>query len=173
LRRNKPPERNPLAAALEMLGRRAYSAAELRKKLEKKFPGSNEIPQTLARLRELGYLDDRRFAEHVAASLARQRRLGRYRARRELKARLVDYRTIEPALDRAYEAVSEQELLETTLEKKIKSMKLPPTRARLASLCQSLLRRGFRTDDIMKAVRSRPELKTVSEKVAVDDVSEI
>jgi hypothetical protein len=40
------------------------------------------------------------------------------------------------------------------------------TRAKLASLCHSLLRRGFRSDDIIKAVRARPELRAVAEEAA-------
>ncbi len=152
-----------------MLARRAYSVAQLRRALERKFPDSNEIPAALARLRELGYLDDRKFAEHVAGSMVRERRFGRHRVRRELKAKLVDYRTIEPALEQAYESVDERELLEITLEKKIKRLKRPVTRARLASLCQSLLRRGFRADDIMKAIRRRPELRPDRQDVTLED----
>ena len=52
-------------------------------------------------------------------------------------------------------------MLEQTLDKKIRTLRLPLTRPKLAALCQSLLRRGFRGDDIMKAVRGRPELKPV------------
>jgi hypothetical protein len=33
-----------------------------------------------------------------------------------------------------------------------------------------LLRRGFRADDIMKAVRARPELKPVAEDVSAVDL---
>jgi len=148
-----------------MLARRPYSIGELRRALERKFPNAAPVREAIARLRQLGYLDDRKFAEDVASSLARNRAFGRYRVRRELKARLVDYRHIEPALDQTYDEVNERELLERSLEKKVRTLRLPLTAARLASLCQSLLRRGFKAGDIIKAVRSRPELSPVAEGV--------
>jgi regulatory protein len=147
-----------------MLARRPYSLAEMRRALEKKYPDSNQVRKAIARLRELHYLDDKKFAEHYASSLARNRAYGRYRIRRELKAKLVDYRQIEPALAQAFEESSERDLLEQTLEKKIRTLRLPLTRAKLAALCQSLLRRGFRGEDIMKAVRARPELAPVADE---------
>ena len=150
-----------------MLARRPYSLAEMRRALEKKYPDSNQVRKAIARLRELHYLDDKKFAEHYASSLVRNRAYGRHRIRRELKAKLVDYRQIEPALAQAFEETSEGELLELTLTKKVRTLRLPLTRAKLAALCQSLMRRGFRGDDIIKAVRARPELKTVAD----DDTS--
>jgi regulatory protein len=153
-----------------MLARRPFSVAEMRRALEKKYPNSNEIRKVIARLRELHYLDDKKFAEHYASSLARNRAYGRHRIRRELKTKLVDYRQIEPALEQAFAETGEQQLLERTLEKKVRTLRLPLTRAKLASLCHSLMRRGFRGDDIMKAVRARPELQPVAEEVEAADL---
>jgi len=164
LQKDKQAPPDPLTAALRMLARRPYSVAEMRRALEKKYPDSGQIPQALARLRELHYLDDKKFAEHYASSLARNRAYGRYRIRRELKAKLVDYRQIEPALQQAFGETSEQDLLERILDKKVRSLRLPVSRAKLAAFCQSLLRRGFRSEDIMKAVRARPELTPVAEE---------
>jgi regulatory protein len=153
-----------------MLARRPYSVAEMRRALEKKYPDSSQVPKAIARLRELHYLDDKKFAEHYASSLARNRAYGRYRIRRELKAKLVDYRQIEPALQQAFGETSEQELLEQTLAKKLRTLRLPLTRPRFHSLCQSLLRRGFNSGDIIKAVRARPELQPVAEEVEAVDL---
>ena len=153
-----------------MLARRPYSVAEMRRALEKKFPDSSQVPKAIARLRELHYLDDKKFAEHYASSLARNRAYGRHRIRRELKAKLVDYRQIEPALQQAFGETSEPELLLQTLEKKLRTLRLPLTRPRFHSLCQSLLRRGFNSGDIIKAVRARPELQPVAEAVEAADL---
>jgi len=153
-----------------MLARRPYSVAEMRRALEKKYPDSSQVPKAIARLRELHYLDDKKFAEHYASSLARNRAYGRYRIRRELKAKLVDYRQIEPALQQAFGETSEPELLQQTLEKKLRTLRLPLTRPRFHSLCQSLLRRGFNSGDIIKAVRARPELQPVAEEVEAVDL---
>jgi regulatory protein len=153
-----------------MLARRPYSVAEMRRALEKKYPASSQVPKAIARLRELHYLDDKKFAEHYASSLARNRAYGGYRIRRELKAKLVDYRQIEPALQQAFGETSERELLEQTLAKKLRTLRLPLTRPRFHSLCQSLLRRGFNSGDIIKAVRARPELRPVAEEVEAADL---
>jgi len=153
-----------------MLARRPYSVAEMRRALQKKFPDSSQVPKAIARLRELHYLDDKKFAEHYASSLVRNRAYGRYRIRRELKAKLVDYRQIEPALQQAFGETSERELLEQALAKKLRTLRLPLTRPRFHSLCQSLLRRGFNSGDIIKAVRARPELRPVAEEVEAADL---
>jgi regulatory protein len=146
-----------------MLARRPFSIAELRRALARKFPAHAGIEDAIARLRGLGYLDDKKFAEQMASSLARNRSYGRYRIQRELKAKLVDYRHIPPAIERAFEESDERELLNRTIERKVRTMKLPLTPRKLQSLCQSLLRRGFSSGDIMKAVRQRPELKPVAD----------
>lgn len=155
-----------------MLARRPYSAAELRRALGKKFPASEAVPDVIARLCQLGYLDDARFAEAYASSLVRVRGFGRYRVRRELKSKRVDQRVIEQAIENAFTSVNESELLDRIIDKKIRTLRKPFTRAKLASLCQGLIRRGFRADDIMKAVRSRPELTPVAEGVELTESEE-
>ena len=172
MRGKTAPPKTPFEIAVAMLSRRPYSVAELRRALEKKFPDSADVPGVLARLRQLGYLDDAKFAEAYASSLARMRSYGRHRVRRELKGKLVDYRVIDRAVENAFTSVNERELLERAVDKKIRTLHKPMTRARLASLCQSLIRRGFRADDIMKTIRSRPELTPVAEGVVIHDADE-
>ena len=163
--RSKEVPRDPLSVALGMLARRPYSVAELRRALERKFGAAEAVSKAIVRLRQLGYLDDKKFAEQVASSLARNRAFGRYRIRRELKAKLVDYRHIEPALTHAFDETDERQLLERALAKKLRALRLPLTPSKLSSLVHSLMRRGFRSDDIIKAVRARAELKPVTEDV--------
>jgi len=153
-----------------MLARRPYSIAELRQALEKKYSKSDQVAQAIARLRELGYLDDRKFAEQYAYSLAQNRNFGPHRLRRELKAKRVNYEEIESAVEHAYQQAPVQALLEQALAKKLRTIRLPLTRGKFHSLCQSLLRLGFNAGDIIKAVRSRPELQPVAEDVEVVDL---
>jgi len=148
-----------------MLARRPYAVAELRRALERKFRGDARVPEAVARLRELGYLDDRKFAEQYAYSLAQNRAFGPQRIRRELKAKLVKYDAIDPAIAQAYQETTAPQLLEQAIEKKLRTIRLPLTPARFHSLCQSLLRLGYNAGDIIKAVRSRPELKPVAEDI--------
>lgn len=170
MRKSKQVPSDPLTAALRMLARRPYSVAELRRALERKFPQAGPVREALTRLRELGYLDDRKFAEQYAYSLAQNRAFGPHRVRRELKAKLVNYKYIEPAVGQAFQETPARELLEQALAKKLRTLRLPLTRARFHSLCRSLLRLGFNADDIIRTVRSRTELRPVAEEVEASDL---
>jgi regulatory protein len=169
--RNPPSteQPDPLPVALRMLARRPYSIAEMGRALERKFGVVKAVAAAIARLRELGFLDDEKFAQHYASSLARNRSFGRRRVERELKAKLVDYRYIEHALDHAFEETNERVALEQALAKKLRRLRLPLNRSKLYALCQSMMRLGFRSDDIMKAVRARPELRPVAEGFEVEE----
>lgn len=158
------PAPDAFSAALRLLSRRPHAVAEIRRALARKFKNEAEIDAAIARLRELGYLDDGKFARQYASYLARQRGFGRERIRLELKSRLVDYRTIDEALDQAFEEGSDRAQLERALEKKLRTLKLPLTRRKFYALAQSLARLGFRSDDIMSVMHSRPELKPQSLK---------
>lgn len=169
------PEAHDEAAfqtAIRSLAARAYSVAELKQKLRSKKFSAASIDQTVVRLKKLGFLDDRRLAEQYASSLVRNRAFGRFRIERELRARRVDPRSVEPALNAAFEETDERVLLERALDKKMSGLRLPLTQARLASLFASLRRRGFRTDDIIKAVRARPELAPVAEDADLEALEE-
>ena len=146
-----------------MLSRRPYSIAELRRALERKCPKNDQVDAAIDRLRELGYLNDQKFAEQYAYSLAQNRAFGPHRLRRELKAKLVDSQEIEPAMEHAYQETSAHSLLEKALDKKVRSIRLPLTRSKFHSLCQGLMRLGFNAGDIIKAVRARPELAPVAD----------
>ena len=115
-------------------------------------------------------MDDRKFAEQYASSLARNRAFGPHRLRRELKAKLVNYQEIEPAVERVYRETPAQTLLEQALDKKLRTLRLPLTRPKFHSLCQSLMRRGFSAGDIIKAVRARRGLDPVAEEVEQADL---
>ncbi|MGH9344445.1 MAG: regulatory protein RecX [Terriglobia bacterium] len=162
---NKKPPTSPFSTAIRLLARRPYAVAEMRRALLKQFSDEAEVGAAVARLREAGYLDDRKFARQFASFLVRNRALGRERVRLELKSRLVDYRFIEEAIEQAFEETSEQVLLERALEKKLRTVPLPLTQRKFYSLAKGMMRLGFRSDAIMKVMRSRPELKPVPEKV--------
>ena len=94
------------ASALRALMRRAHSVYEMRQALERKAEEKSLVPPVLARLKEKGYLDDARYARQFARHRVEIRRQGRFRIARDLRARGVPDRHIEPALD---ELVSEVE----------------------------------------------------------------
>jgi len=158
--------------AIRCLAVRPHSVAELKQKLRSKRFSCEAIDETVGRLKKLGFLDDRKLAEQYASSLARNRAFGRLRVERELRVRRLDPRTVQPALNVAFEETDERALLQRVLDKKMGSLRLPLTRPRLASLFASLRRRGFRTDDVIRAVRARRELAPVAEDAGLEALEE-
>ena len=62
-RRGAPrPAGSALATGLRLLARRAHSQAEMRQKLARKGYVEDEVGSAMARLTEMGYLDDAAFA---------------------------------------------------------------------------------------------------------------
>jgi regulatory protein len=84
--------------AVDMLGRRAHFAAELRRKLGARGYPAEEIEGTLERLRALGYLDDRATAEQWLAGELRRRPQGRRRLAHRLERKGADGETVAAAL---------------------------------------------------------------------------
>jgi regulatory protein len=71
--RRPPQPPNALDAALRLLGQRLHSELELRQKLRRYGCLPEEIDRALARVRELGYLDDAAFAHALVTHRARVR----------------------------------------------------------------------------------------------------
>jgi regulatory protein len=104
-------------AALRLLNYRFRSVEELRGRLrEKGFP-DDVIKDEIARLTDEGWLDDRRFAEQYAKSLARRRK-GRRRIEAELREFGVDAEIVRAAIAEALEEHPEAGSLDSLLEKK-------------------------------------------------------
>ncbi|RRQ22719.1 regulatory protein RecX [Thiohalobacter thiocyanaticus] len=82
---------------VELLARREHSRLELRRKLEQRGYGFDEVEPVLADLTAQGLQSDARFAEHYARD-REQRGYGPVRIRMELRERGVDETLIETAL---------------------------------------------------------------------------
>jgi regulatory protein len=158
---NNPTSASPYQTALRLLARRAYSIAELRRTLLRRFKDESVVKQTLARLMEAGLADDSKFALDYASFLVRHYGYGRVRVLRELQRKGVAASKIDAAIESVFSAQPEADLLAKALERKIRTLKLPLTQRKFYALAQSLMRLGFRPDDIMKAMRARAELRPV------------
>src|SRR5262245_59943001 len=98
--------------AVKILAERAQSTGELRRKLIQKAERSSDVEEAISRLRDYGYLDDRRFAEDYAGSRLENRGFGRSRVLRDLRQRQVSVGLAERAVKRAYQGVDEAELID-------------------------------------------------------------
>jgi len=146
----KPPAGPALDAGVRLLGRRAHSRVELRRKLGRRGYVEEEIDSALARLVELGYVDDRSFADGYIRR--RSGSLGPLALSAELAARGVD----RSVADLALTAVDFEAQLgsATRLAERLCARNRPPGyRELLDSVGSKLLRRGFSLSIAREACR--------------------
>ena len=140
--------------ALRLLTYKPRSKAELRGRLlEKDWAEEAIVESVIARLEELGYLDDEQLATTLASSRLERSPLGRSRIRRDLERRKLPAETVENALDHAFTEQSEEELIERAIAKRLRLKGPPTTREESKKLFDYLIRRGFNYDLVLRKVR--------------------
>jgi regulatory protein len=157
------PERAPrkLAAsalwdyALRLLGGQARSVAELRLKLTGRAARPEDVPPILARLKQFGYLDDRRFAESYSTARLENQGLGKERVLRDLRRRRVAPRLAEEAVRAVYEEADELRLIEQYVQRKFRGTPLQEYLAEpkhLAAAYRRLRGAGFSGANIVRVL---------------------
>ena len=142
--------------ALLVLGRRAHSTGELREKLRRRAARLEDVDEVLQRLKGIGYLDDRRFAETFATSRLSNERFGRTRVLQDLRGRRVAPALAEKAVGEVYRDVDETVLIEEWIRRKYR---LAPREALfqedkdMASAYRRLIRAGFRSSEILRVLK--------------------
>ncbi len=106
----------------------------------------------LARLGELGYLDDAAYALRYAAWSAAEKPMGRRRIAVELSKRGVPSAVIDRALDEAHGPGEESAALAKALARAARGVRGPSDERARRRLASYLLRRGFRASLVMDAV---------------------
>lgn len=147
------PYEKTLARAFRLLAAKARSVAELRERLLEKAE-AEVVEQALARLTELGYINDDSYARSFANSRLSYKPLGRVRLRQDLQRKQLSNQVVEQALDHAYTEHSEEELIDRAIEKRLRLKGAPTTREEAKKLFDYLLRRGFSYDLVLKKVRA-------------------
>jgi regulatory protein len=119
---NRAPKKLPPEAlweyALRVLGNRAHSSAELRKKLQRRAQSSLDVSSVMAKLREYGLADDKKFSESFALARLANSGMGRFRVLRELRAKQVSSTIAENAVSSAFAGTDEEALAESFLLRK-------------------------------------------------------
>lgn len=140
----------PLDRALKLLARRAYTALEMDKALEGAGTSEAERAETLARLRELGYMDDLEVARARARTL-----LGRGAAARLAERRLseqgVDAAQARAAVGEAAEGATEVELLERALRGMLRGRAPAGDKERRRAF-RALVAKGHRPSQVARAL---------------------
>lgn len=135
--------------AVRLLGRRAHSREELRRKLVRKGSPS-EVEAVLDRLEQRAYLDDREFAAMRARSARRFKNWGDRRIAFDLKRLGVDARIVRSILKLLEDEFPEVEALRCVVERRVAGDP-PATSQELKALFDHCLRLGFEPE----AVRSQ------------------
>jgi regulatory protein len=150
----KTPYEKTFERALNLLSYKPRSLAEMRARLmEKDWAEEAVVDKVLARLEELGYLNDEEFASNFANSRLTAKPIGRSRLRRDLRRKKLQSETIENALDEAYEQQSEEELIDRAIGKRVRLKGAPTDREGAKRLFDYLIRRGFSYDLVIRKVR--------------------
>jgi len=161
-------------AALRALTRRAHSIHELKQYLHRRAEDDALIAPIIARLRELNYLDDARYALEFARTHAKSRRQGRFRIARELRTRGVPDHHVEAALAAVFAETDEASIVRAQIKRRLSNTRGPLDQRKIASLYRSLLRSGFPSDVIRAEVRSATKIDSdaLAGELASDETSD-
>ena len=159
-RKGRAPSRLDAAGlwelALKSLTARAYSNAELRTKLQARALHIADVDTALLRLKEYGYVDDRRFAERFAAFRLEDEGLGKHRVSNDLRRRRIAPALAASTVEKVYKDVDEMALIEDYIRRKYRRtprQALFHSQKDLASAYRRLIRAGFGSASILKVLK--------------------
>jgi regulatory protein len=143
MRRPKPLAEDELHAyALKALAARALSTNEMRTKLERRALRKTDVDAVLRRLKDVGFLNDQRFADSYA-SWRMDQKLGRRRVERDLRSRKVAPQLVQSAVESAFAGADESAMLREHIARRTRRTGLPADRRAMASLYRHLMVAGF------------------------------
>jgi regulatory protein len=153
-----------LNVALRALGGRAHSSGELREKLRRRARNDADVDVVMGKLKEAGYLNDRRFAENYAAARLENQGLGKIRVLRDLRQRRIAPKLAEQITEQTYQKTNEDNLIEEFLRRKYRGKELSTflsEEKNLAGAFRRLRYAGFSAGQSIKVLKrfaSQPEV---------------
>lgn len=140
--------------ALRLLAGRDYTVARIRAKLAARCVSESDAEDTILRLQEEGWLDDRRYAARFAESALTSGRFFGPRLRQEMRRRGMPAELVDEILTQAASEYDELDELRTVLERRYPgfdySVAAEKEKRRVVSWLQ---RRGFGISAVMRAMR--------------------
>ncbi len=153
----KPPldEAGLLDYAVKSLASRMKSERDLRRVMSRRAEAGEDGPRAmdavLAKLKELGYLSDERFAADYTRLRQENEKFGRRRVQQGLMQKGVASATVNEAVGKAYEEVDEIALARAYVERK--RMRKPEGDKETARTMRRLVAAGFSTKAIWAVLR--------------------
>ncbi len=166
-RRGADEEPPDLAATLEIalrfLGARPRTRWELARRLKRSGAEADVVEATLARLAELGYVDDEAFAQWWSEQRDRHAPRGRRLIDAELRQKGVPREVLEQLRDVPLERSPEDRALPATdeqraviaLDRHLHGRPIPDDPKAVQRLGTFLMRRGFDPETVRHAIRQR------------------
>ena len=128
----------------------------MREKLRRRAERAGDVDDILARLKDYGYLNDRRYAENYAEARLSNDKMGRTRVVQDLRQHRVAPSVAEQTVRKVYQDVDEAALIEEWIRRKYRMAPregLFQEDKDLASAYRRLLRAGFRTGEIVRVLK--------------------
>lgn len=154
----KPPldEAGLLEYAVKSLASRMKSERDLRRLMTQRAvlgeEGARHIAAVLAKLRELGYLSDERFAADYTRLRQENEKFGRRRVQQGLMQKGVASATVNEAVGKAYDEVDEVALARAYTERK--RMRKPENDKETARAMRRLIAAGFSSKAVWAVLRN-------------------
>lgn len=162
--RDPPDAAATLDIAVRFLGTRPRTRWEVEARLRRAGAEAAVVEQVLARLAELGYLDDEAFARWWGEQRDRHRPRGHRLIEAELRARGVPGAVVEAYRPQHADPIrapgdeglpgSEDDRARAALERHLRGRPVPSDRAAIGRLGTFLLRRGFDPETARRAIRA-------------------
>lgn len=145
-----------LEYAGKSLGSRMKSERDLRRGMMQRAevgePGAQAVDAVIAKLKDLGYLNDDRFAADYTRLRQENEKFGRRRVQQGLMQKGVAAATVNEAVGKAYDEVDEVALARAYAERK--RMKKPAGEKETARAMRRLLAAGFSTRAVWAVLRA-------------------
>jgi regulatory protein len=142
--------------AVGALARRMRTVRNLRRLMKTRAlagaDGEAAMDAVVARLKELNYLSDTRFAADYTRLRKENQKFGRRRVQQDLSAKGVSSELVGAAIGTAYEGVDEVALARQYCERK--RMKQPANDKETARMVGRLMRAGFSSSAIFKVLKT-------------------
>ncbi|MDE5946320.1 MAG: RecX family transcriptional regulator [Oscillospiraceae bacterium] len=137
--------------SLYLLDYRDYSYRELFKKLENTYKNEDLCFEVMNKLVNLGMINDRRYAENLARKYIEVKKFGIQRAKREMYNKGIMSDTADKALE-PYLNYTEENIIELLNKKYARYLSDPDDRKNIEKAKNSLVRMGYKFDEINNAV---------------------
>lgn len=143
--------------AVKLLAAKPRSIGELRQRLlEKLWTNDDIVDAVIEKLKEYKYLDDEQFARDLAVSKLRQKPQGKRRLQQTMSQKKLDKELVDTAITEAFEKLPEADLIDLSIEKRLRLKGLPQTREDTKKFYDHLLRQGFSFDLVREKMSSLP-----------------